>query len=384
MTVAPEPATAPATPPADTPAALDLLVAGPVFFDIVFTGLPASPRAGTEVWAEGMGSAPGGIANLAVAAARLGLRTGLAAGFGDDAYADWLWTVLGEQEGVDLTASRRYRRWHTSVTVSMASGGDRAMVTHGHPAPDRAADLIAAAPPARAVVAELSETAAGEVPWWRTVADAGTLVFADAAWDPTEAWDAAHLARLAGCYAFTPNAVEAMAYTRADSPSAAARVLAEHVPLAVVTLGAQGALAVDSASGQEVRVEPLHVDAIDATGAGDVFAAALVTATLHGWALEQRLRFAVLCSALAVQHFGGSLAAPGWGDLADWWAATVAAARTGDPAARQTADTYEFLTDALPRHALARVRRAEATVARLSDAQSAGATAVAAPTMRAR
>ncbi|WP_127130667.1 carbohydrate kinase family protein [Georgenia sp. SYP-B2076] len=372
----------PSPEPAD--AALDLLVAGPVFFDIVFTGLPSTPRAGTEVWAEGMGSAPGGIANLAVAAARLGLRTGLAAGFGDDAYADWLWTVLGEQEGVDLSASRRYKHWHTSVTVSMASGGDRAMVTHGHPDPDAATDLIAAAPPARAVVAELTETARDEVPWWRAVADAGSLVFADAAWDPTEVWDAAHLDRLTGCYAFTPNAVEAMAYTRADSPAAAARLLAEHVPLAVVTLGAEGALAVDSATGQEVQVEPLRVDAIDATGAGDVFAAALVTGTLQGWALEQRLRFAVLCSALAVQHFGGSLAAPGWGDIADWWGATVGAARTGDRAARETADAYEFLADALPGHALARVRRAEATVARLSDAQSGGAPASTAPMMRAR
>ncbi|TRW45246.1 hypothetical protein FJ693_10190 [Georgenia yuyongxinii] len=362
---------------------LDLLVSGPVFFDIVFTGLPTAPRAGTEVWATGMGSAPGGIANLAVAAARLGLRTGLAAGFGDDAYADWLWTVLGDQEGVDLTPSRRYRRWHTSVTVSMALNGDRAMVTHGHEDPEPPAELLAGAPPARAVVAELSGTARGAEPWWRAAAEAGTLVFADAAWDPSETWDPGHLELLDGCHAFTPNVVEALAYTRADTPLQAARALSAHVPLVVVTLGAEGALAVDAASGEEARVEALQVDAIDATGAGDVFAAALVTGTLQGWALEQRLRFATLCASLAVQHFGGSLAAPGWGDIADWWAATVAAARTGDRAARATADHYEFLTDALPGHALARVRRAEATMARLSDAEGANAIRPA-PTLRER
>jgi sugar/nucleoside kinase (ribokinase family) len=372
--------------PASSPGPLDVLVSGPVFFDLIFTGLPGGPVPGTEVWADGMGSAPGGIANLAVAASRLGLRTGLAAGFGDDAYADWLWTVLSQQEDVDLSASRRYRHWHTSVTVSLALDGDRAMVSHGHHDPEPAGTLVAAAPPARAVVADLTDPEADGEPWWREVAASGSLVFADGGWDPSQSWDPARLALLDGCHAFTPNAVEAMAYTRTATPLEAVRALAEHVPLAVVTLGAEGAIAVDSATGTgtgtEVKVAPLRVKALDSTGAGDVFAAALIGGTLQGWELDQRLRFAVLCSALAVQHFGGSLAAPGWGDIADWWDATVAAARTGDRAARTTADSYEFLQDALPGHALARVRRAEATIARFSDADPGGAPP-AAPTVRA-
>ena len=64
--------------------ACDVLLWGTVFLDIIFTGLPHLPAAGTEVWADGMGSSPGGIANLAVASSRLGLRTSLAAAFGDD------------------------------------------------------------------------------------------------------------------------------------------------------------------------------------------------------------------------------------------------------------------------------------------------------------
>ncbi|MFC7405210.1 carbohydrate kinase family protein [Georgenia alba] len=366
------------TVPANAPAELDLLVTGPVFFDLVFTGLDHGPVAGTEVWADGMGSAPGGIANLAVAASRLGLSTGLAAAFGDDAYADWLWSVLGQQEGVDLTASRRYRHWHTSVTVSLALDGDRAMVSHGHADPEPVGTLVDAARPARAVVAEL--TGPGTDPWWRRVSETGSLVFADAGWDPAERWDPARLTLLDGCHAFTPNAAEAMAYTRTDTASDAARVLAGHVPLAVVTMGGEGALAVDSGSGEEVRVDPLHVQALDATGAGDVFAAALVTGTLNNWDLQRRLRFAVLCSALAVRHFGGSLAAPGWGDIADWWNATVAAAQTGERSARETADRYEFLDDAIPGHPLARVRRADATIARFSDVDPGGAGP--APTVR--
>ena len=75
-------------------AEVDVFVQGMVFLDIVFTGLHELPRPGTEVWADGMGSCPGGIANLAVAASRLGLRTSLAAAFGDDDYGDFCWRVL--------------------------------------------------------------------------------------------------------------------------------------------------------------------------------------------------------------------------------------------------------------------------------------------------
>ncbi|MGO1423988.1 MAG: sugar kinase, partial [Brachybacterium sp.] len=58
--------------PEDPP--LDVLLSGTVFFDIVFTGMDRLPQPGEELWSKGMGSSPGGIANLATAAARLGLR----------------------------------------------------------------------------------------------------------------------------------------------------------------------------------------------------------------------------------------------------------------------------------------------------------------------
>src|SRR5207244_876347 len=80
---------------------------GTVFFDVVLTGLPSLPARGTELLADGMGTCPGGIANLAVAASRLGLRTSLSAAFGDDLYGDFLWRTLEEQERVDLSRSRR-------------------------------------------------------------------------------------------------------------------------------------------------------------------------------------------------------------------------------------------------------------------------------------
>ncbi len=340
----------------------DVLIAGTVFLDIVFTDLPCPPSPGTEVWTGGMGSSPGGIANLAVATARLGLRTSLAAGFGDDGYGEWCRRVLAEQESVDLSLSRTFEHWHSPVTVSMAYQNDRAMVTHGHCAPISATEMIGTPPSTRAVIVELEGDA-----WWRPAQQAGALVFADVGWDPSGVWDRAILDRLDGVHCFMPNEVEAQAYTRTQTPEAALTALAELVPVAVVTLGPRGALALDSGTGERVEVPSLPVAAIDPTGAGDVFGASLVVGTLAGWPLEHRLRFSALCASLAVQQFGGALAAPGWGDIADWWATLNDRARAGDQGARSLRESYAFLPAVLPAEHAKALRRAEATIARLSD-----------------
>ena len=343
---------------------LDVLLSGTVFFDIVFTGLDRLPNPGEELWSKGMGSSPGGIANLATAAARLGLRTGLVAGFGDDAYADWMWHTMADEEGIDLSASRRFPDFHSPLTVSIAAHGDRAMVTHGHELPEPLSTLIAKAPKARAAVVDL----AGETSWWAGLAQGGSKVFADIGFDETGRWDRSDLAPLVHCHAFTPNAVEAMAYTRTDSPDRAVRALAELVPLAVVTDGEAGSYAIDGSTGEEAFCPAVPVTAMDTTGAGDVFAAALVLGTLAEWPLVERLKFASLCSALAVQQFGGSLAAPGWGDITDWWRSLSAAADGGDLRAAFTRDGYCFLDDVVPTHQVLGRRRAQGTFALGSDA----------------
>lgn len=347
---------------------LDLLLAGTVFFDIVFTGFPHLPRPGTEVWVDGMGTAPGGIANLAVAAARLGLRTSVASGFGDDLYADWLWSVLRDQERIDLSYSQRHHGEHTPVTVALSYDDDRAFVTHGHPWPTSVAQMLRTTPRTRAVLVDIGDETVREEDWWRRCAADGALVFASAGWDSAQRWDRRILDALAGCHAFIPNAGEAMGYTRTDSVDAAVDALAERVPLAIVTCGRDGVTAVDGTTGERASVPAVPVAPIDTTGAGDVFAAAIVLGTLSGWPLDQRLRFASLCSALAITQVGGSLAAPGWGDVADWWRERQTAAREGDPVALDLVTRYGFLADCLPSVDAPRVRRAEATIARFSDA----------------
>ncbi|CAM5621413.1 carbohydrate kinase [Streptomyces badius] len=179
----------------------------------------------------------------------------------------------------------------------MAYEGERTMVSHGHEAPAPAgtgtatgatgtgAPTGAAAPvfprcPPRARAAIASLTPGRSEPWVAAAARDGALVFGDVGWDETGRWDLDALPDLAHCQAFLPNAEEAMRYTRTDCPRAAAHALAERVPLAVVTLGAEGAYAVDGRTGTAAAVPAIEVEALDPTGAGDVFVAGFVTGTL--------------------------------------------------------------------------------------------------------
>jgi sugar/nucleoside kinase (ribokinase family) len=296
---------------------LDVMVSGLVFQDLVL-GLPTAPRPGTEVWATESQESPGGIANFAVALARLGLRTGMAAVFGADDLGDRVWRRLVDDEGIDLTLSRRLAGWQTPLTVALAYDNDRALVTRGSDPLLSADELITTLPTARAVAAHIG-------PWrneWLAKAKAaGSVVFADVGWDPSEQWDPAVLDQLEHCDVFLPNADEAMAYTRTTSPADALDALAEKVPLVVVSKGADGAEALDAATGERVAVPAYPVSAADTTGAGDVFAAGFIAATLWELPLEQRLRFAALTAALSVTRLGGADAAPRWEDLAVWQAA---------------------------------------------------------------
>ncbi|MEU2193654.1 MULTISPECIES: carbohydrate kinase family protein [Streptomyces griseus group] len=368
--------------------ACDVFLTGTVFLDIVFTGLDSAPVRGTESWARGMGSSPGGVANMATALARLGLRTSLAAAFGDDHYGEYCWDALEQGEGIDLSMSHTVPGWHSPVTVSMAYEGERTMVSHGHEAPAPTGAPAAAGTPepagaagpergaapasepaapgpafprcpprARAAIASLAPGRAE--PWVATAARDGALIFADVGWDETGRWDLDALPDLAHCEAFLPNAEEAMRYTRTDCPRAAAHALAERVPLAVVTLGAEGAYAVDGRTGAAAAVPAIEVEALDPTGAGDVFVAGFVTGTLADWPLADRLAFAGLTAALSVQEFGGSLSAPGWAEVAAWWQ-RIRTCAGQDPAALER---YAFLDDLLPTTARAwPLRRAVPTI----------------------
>ena len=296
---------------------LDVFLSGIVFMDVIFTGLPGAPIDGTEIYSRGLGSAPGGCANLAVALSRLGLNVGLGAGFGDDMFGGYLWRTLAEQEGIDLSASRRLPGWPTPVTVSLSHGDDRSMITYREPLPDGNRDELVSGPvpPAATCFVGLHR----DMPsWLYELRESGAIVFADVGWDGTGEWAAAVLDRLDLIDVFLPNSVEAMAYTRTSSPRAALQALSSQVPLCVVKDGGRGAIACDAATGEAASAPAIPVQVLDPTGAGDVFDAGFIFGTLAGWPLAQRLKFANLCAGLSVRHRSGSLGAPCWGEIAEW------------------------------------------------------------------
>jgi sugar/nucleoside kinase (ribokinase family) len=330
---------------------LDVFLSGTVFMDMIFTGLPSLPPPGTELITDGLGSAPGGIANIAVAMSRLGLNVGLAAAFGDDMFGSYLWRTLSEQEGVGLTHSRRLPGWPTPVTVSLAYDSDRSMVTYHRPMPVLPENLIASPPSARTCFLDLDHP----VPdWAKVMRRDGSTVVADVGWDATEMWSTDVLDRLGAVDVFLPNAIEAMAYTRTDSAEAALAALAERVPVVVVKRGGQGAIAIDSTTGERAAARALPVEALDPTGAGDVFGAAFVYGTLADWPLLERLRFANLCAGLSVRHHSGSLGSPCWGDIA-------AFGESGE-VPEEILEDYAFIVPYIPEAATETVIRAEPTV----------------------
>lgn len=289
-------------------------VVGPVCFDLVFSGLPVPPRPGTEVRASYLGISPGGVANVAVALARLGLDVALSAVFAEDTFGDYLWRSLLD-EGIDMTYSVRVGGWSTPVTSSMAIGGEREMVTYEE-VPPVTLKSLAEGYHADAFVVSLADA---DPQWLAGLHRFTPLVFADVAWDDERLGSAGMADALAAIDVFMPNAAEALACTRCETLEQAAAKLAAGGRMVVVKDGGAGAVAMEPGSGSATREPAVPVEARDTTGAGDVFDAGFIYASLAGWPISQRLRFANLCASESVKLIGGSFAAPCWRDLAAFW-----------------------------------------------------------------
>ena len=164
-------------------------------------------------------------------------------------------------------------------------------------------------PAPRALLTDLRVLAANRqsVGPWRAGREPAVVV-GDVGWDATGRWDPADLAVLDVADVVTPNDAEAMRYTRTGSARRAARALADRVALAVVTCGGRGVVACDGA--QEIVLPAAPAQAVDVTGAGDTFAAALTWALIHGLPLRAALSLASIAASLTVEHPGGSTGAP--------------------------------------------------------------------------
>jgi len=99
------------------------------------------------------------------------------------------------------------------------------------------------------------------------------------------------------------------ALTGIHDPVDALRALRrENDGILCVTLGIAGAVALDG--DRLLRMPAFAVEAVDTTGAGDVFRGAFIYAYLEGWTLEAALRFANAAAAVSCTRLGAIASVP--------------------------------------------------------------------------
>jgi len=99
------------------------------------------------------------------------------------------------------------------------------------------------------------------------------------------------------------NDAELKSLVEVDDLDAAIAALSPKVALLVVTLGADGAMAVAGGERTMVAAEPV-AGVVDTTGAGDLFAAGFLHGQVTGHGLADSLRLGAICAAECIGHIG--------------------------------------------------------------------------------
>ncbi|MEU5597414.1 ribokinase [Streptomyces sp. NPDC020298] len=288
----------------------DLLVVGSANADLVID-VERRPGAGETVLGGDLAVHPGGKgANQAVAAARLGARTALLARVGDDAHGRLL---LDSQRaaGVDTVGVLVGGAPTGVALIAVDPSGDNSIVVspgaNGRltPADVRAASSLFHA--SRVVSAQLEIPLETVVEVVRNLPAGSRFVLNPSPPRPLPP------EVLAACDPLIVNEHEARVIlgdtSAGDRPEDWARILLAKGPRSVViTLGAEGAL-VASAEGV-TPVPAVKVDAVDTTGAGDAFTAALAWRLGSGSSLAQAAAYAARVGAAAVTKRGAQESFP--------------------------------------------------------------------------
>ncbi len=268
-----------------------IAVVGSVNLDLVASA-SRLPEPGETVTGATLAKHPGGKgANQALAARRLGAEVALFAAVGRDPEADAALALL-KAGGVDLSACERREDAPTGIAlITVAEDGENQIVV---------------APGANALysphVLELDDFDAVlcqlEIPT-ETIARAAAAC---------RGLFCLNLAPARSCPASILERVDLLVMNESEARFAAA-TLGEHHALAAITFGAGGA---ELRRGGEVvaRTSPPSVSAVDTTGAGDAFTAALVVALVEGMTGEAALDFACAAGAAAVTIAGAQPSLP--------------------------------------------------------------------------
>ncbi|MFN8189944.1 MAG: carbohydrate kinase family protein [Nocardioidaceae bacterium] len=302
----------------------EVLVVGDANVDLVLTG-DARPRWGqTEQLLDAAELTLGGSAALvAHGLARLGVRVGLAAAVGRDAFGDRALDVL-TSAGVDVSAVVRRAEGGTGISVILSpDDGDRAILTELGVLPSLTRDDLPALDGVSHVHAASPYLVHGlrpDLPALLAEARTGGVTTSvDTNDDPARAWvllpDLLHAADVV-----LPNRDELVRWSAALGQSVtgwkeAAQVIAARGPKVVVKVGAEGG-ALIRAGEPPLQVPAPRVTPVDTTGAGDSFDAGWIAGRLAGRDDRGALTWAVRAGSLSTRAAGGATAQPTAAELA--------------------------------------------------------------------
>jgi sulfofructose kinase len=289
-------------------AAFDVLGVGQNSLDRVFEGDGPPPAEGEPEPPGAVPSVGGQVATALLACARLGLRCSYAGAVGDDAAGREVLEPL-RGAGVDLAGVVRVpgARTRRAFVFVDRRDGER-FVT-----PER--DPRCTLEPAQLDPARVASARAVHVDAEHPAASLRAAELARAAGAPVTADldrpDPAAV-EILQCVDF-PIVSSRFAETLMENESpwdALAALPAPRARLLVVTLGSQGALARDGATGRIFASPGFRVEVRDTTGAGDVFHAGFLFALLRGTGAQTALRVANAAAAASCRGFGAQGALP--------------------------------------------------------------------------
>ena len=293
----------------------DILCVGMALVDSLIRGFDPEPISASGYRAESGSLSVGGEAvNEAMAAAKLGMRTGILCALGEDAAGDMVESAL-RRCGVDTGLIRRSAEHPTPVTTMFVRGdGTRRSITNGahrynfHP--ERSAACFSEA---RALILGSLFRAPFDDPAiiravLEAARDAGTPVYADTKLPNFRALTLEDIAdSLPLIDTITPNEDEARYCTGRDRPEEMAAVFLEKgVGNVILKLGSRGCYFRNAS--EEIRLPACAIEAVDATGAGDNFVAGYAAERLRGGSAGEALRFANACGAICTTAVGAGTA----------------------------------------------------------------------------
>jgi sugar/nucleoside kinase (ribokinase family) len=232
---------------------------------------------------------------------------------GTDAFGDFLLSEL-RSRGIGLKGVSRDPQTGTSATMVMVDvDGERRFVHHIGANAGLTLEHINWAQVEHASILHVAGTMVlpgldGQptVELLRRAKSAGVTTFLDTVWDDTGRWMQVLEPCLPHVDYFVPSLEEARALTGQRKPEDIGQTLLDHgVGTVGLKMGAAGCLVMTYAS-ESLRMPAFEVDAVDATGAGDAFAAGFIAGVWQGWSLEDTARLANAVGALCVTGLGAT------------------------------------------------------------------------------